>query len=312
MLISVIIPAYNVERFIKKTIQSALDQSQVGEVIVIDDGSTDSTLQIVSELQASTHILKVYQHKDGINKGRGATRNLGIHKATQDYIAFLDADDFYLEDRFKGDEHVFNDSNVDGVYNAVGFHFYREPLDSEKIHFKANTLSKRLKPEELFDGIVSSKYGYLHLNGLTVKKSVFDKSGYFNETLRVTQDSDIIFKMALVCNLYPSNIEEPVSKRGIHTENVFTKSEIYKEYNPKLFESLVSWSLKNKIKKDKIDTLLNWQWFHKFEQKKTVVVYTRYWIAFIFKNPRLMLSILAIKYFPIIRLRKRLFPRFYN
>ena len=130
--ISIIIPAYNAERFIEKAILSALQQEDVFEVIVVNDGSIDATLSVIENLQKQHDKIKIYCHENGINKGRSATRNLGIQKATGNYIAFLDADDFYLENRFVNDKKVFNENeNVDGVYNAIGVHFYREATEAE-------------------------------------------------------------------------------------------------------------------------------------------------------------------------------------
>ena len=99
-LISVIIPVYNGEQFIEKAISSAIMQPEVAEVIVINDGSTDNTQEIIKNLQLESSKIKIYQHKNNENKGRSASRNLGVKKAFSKYLAFLDADDYYLKDRF--------------------------------------------------------------------------------------------------------------------------------------------------------------------------------------------------------------------
>ncbi len=100
-----IIPAYNCDKFIDKAINSALKQPEVTEVILVNDGSTDNTLKIVETLQKTSKKIKIYHHKNEVNKGRSASRNLGIKNAKGNYIAFLDADDYYLNNRF------FNDKN---------------------------------------------------------------------------------------------------------------------------------------------------------------------------------------------------------
>lgn len=312
-LISVIIPAYNVERFIKKAIISALEQDQVGEVVVVDDGSTDNTVTIIKELQKSDSKIKIFYHPNHINKGRSATRNLGIKNASYSYIAFLDADDFYLAGRFKKDREILDGKpNLEGVYNAVGFHYYRDASESEKKQNKISTFSQKVLPNELFDAVISSKYGYLHLDGLTVKKTVFDKIGYFNEKLLVAEDSDIIYKLALKCKMIESSILEPKALRGIHENNIFTRSDLYKVYNIKLYESIVYWACDNKISLAHIDTTLKWLWIFKFREKKGLIKNTLYWGLLFFKRPKLLISYLGIKYFPIIRLRQELFPYLYS
>ena len=308
--VSVVIPAFNVEKYIEQSILSALSQPEVSEVVVVDDGSTDDTLKVIKSIVDVR--VKVYQHKEGINKGRGASRNLGIVKAQCSYIAFLDADDFYLRNRFLKDIEVLIDPLIDGCYSAVGFHFYREPKKEEEKHYKISTLSEPVEPEFLFENIVACKLGYLHLNGLTVKKSVFDKVGLMNESLRVTQDTDIIFKIAMKCALKPSSIKDCMALRGVHDTNVFYQDQLYIEYTPLLFESLVSWGIKNKISLKKQDQLMNTLWIHRFRRPDSLLLLTSYWARLFLKFPKLSLTILPIKYFPIIRKRKELFSFLYK
>lgn len=311
--ISVIIPAYNMEQFIETAIVSALQQPEVSEVVVVDDGSTDNTLLIVKTLQVVNAKIKIHHHENHINKGRSATRNLGIKNASAAYIAFLDADDFYLTNRFFNDKKVFQeDAKCEGVYNAVGFHFYRAINPLEEGTFKLSTVSQKIKPEALFDAVISSKFGYLHLNGLTVKRTVFDKIGYFNESLRVAEDSDIIYKMALKCRLESGIIDVPLAKRGIHETNIFNQEGIYKIYNIKLYESIISWSCKNNILIQYIDNTLNWLWVFKFREKNSLITDTFYWLKLFFTNPKLLFTYLSVKYFPIIRQRQILFPFLYS
>lgn len=95
-LISIIIPAYNCETTILKCIRSVEKQNYSNyEVILVNDGSTDSTEKIILEMQKGNNKIKYYQHK---NRGVSYTRNFGISKARGDYITFLDSDDIVLED----------------------------------------------------------------------------------------------------------------------------------------------------------------------------------------------------------------------
>lgn len=308
-LVSVIIPAYNVERFIEKAILSALKLEEVNEVIVVDDGSADNTVTLIRSLQENDSRIKLFFHPNKINKGRSATRNLGIQKSTGNYIAFLDADDFYLENRFKKDRFVFEKKkDIEGVYNAVGFYYYKNSSEDEKRINKISTLSQVIEPEMLFDCLISSKYGYLHLDGLTIKKSVFEKIGFFNEVLVVAEDSDLIFKLALKCKLVSSNIENPIALRGIHDSNVFTRIDLYKIYNAKLYESILYWSCDNSISVVNIDKILKWLWIFKFKEKNSLLTDIWYWTIIFFKKSKLLFSYLSIKYFPVIRLRQELFP----
>ncbi len=89
-LVSVIVPVYNGERYLTKTIQSVLTQDyQPIEIIVVDDGSTDRTAEIV---RAQPNIHYIYQN----NRGVSAARNTGIAAAQGEFLAFLDADDMWV------------------------------------------------------------------------------------------------------------------------------------------------------------------------------------------------------------------------
>lgn len=95
-LISVIIPAYNVERFVEDSINSVLSQSYKKlEIIIIDDGSTDRTGDICDEFAKNNSQISVIHTK---NQGQGAARNIGLNVAKGQYIAFLDSDDYYESD----------------------------------------------------------------------------------------------------------------------------------------------------------------------------------------------------------------------
>lgn len=94
--VSVIIPAYNVEKYIKKCIDSVVKQTHKNlEILVVDDGSRDSTGILLDEIKLSDHRIHVI-HKE--NGGVSSARNIGLDVATGDYVTFLDADDYFAED----------------------------------------------------------------------------------------------------------------------------------------------------------------------------------------------------------------------
>ena len=89
MKLSVIIPAYNAEKEIGKCIDSILNTNHTDfEVIVVNDGSTDNTKQILNSYLDS-HLIKIHKENEGVS----VARNVGIKNATGDYVLFVDADD---------------------------------------------------------------------------------------------------------------------------------------------------------------------------------------------------------------------------
>ena len=309
MNISVIIPVYNAAAFVQKAVCSALFHKEVKEVVVVDDGSTDTSLAILQTLQESDSRIKIYHHLNNQNKGRSASRNLAIKNATQPFIAFLDADDFYLENRFDLDKKIFdNKAPVDGVYNAIGVHYYRKFTENENDELSLTTVTEPIEPEELFNYLLNGKKGYFSIDGLTIKRDVISKIGYFQEQLIVAEDTDWILKLALTSKLVAGNIIQAVAKRGVHETNIFNQTEQYKVYRPKMFESVITWSFKNNIEKTKIDLLLNWLFHFRYKQKYSLATELKYWLYLLKKEPKLLQSTLAIKYCPIVRKRKQLFP----
>lgn len=94
--VSVIIPVYNTEPYLEKAVKSILNQTLTElEIIAVNDGSTDNSLEILKELQKTDARLHIYSQP---NQGLSVTRNTGMSKATGEYIYFFDSDDFLRED----------------------------------------------------------------------------------------------------------------------------------------------------------------------------------------------------------------------
>lgn len=94
--ISIIIPVYNASKYLKETIMSVVNQSfKDFEIICIDDGSLDNSLEILNELSDNYNHVKILKQ---FNQGAGKARNYGLDEAKGDYVAFLDADDIYVDE----------------------------------------------------------------------------------------------------------------------------------------------------------------------------------------------------------------------
>lgn len=98
-LISIIIPVYNVEKYIRKCLDSVLNQTYKNiEIIIINDGSTDNTYSICIEYEKSDSRIKLFTQE---NSGQGAARNLGLQHAQGTYIGFVDGDDYIDPDMYE-------------------------------------------------------------------------------------------------------------------------------------------------------------------------------------------------------------------
>ncbi|MGB3868931.1 MAG: glycosyltransferase [Flavobacteriales bacterium] len=247
--ISVVIPVYNAARFLEAAVASALQLEEVAEVVLVEDGSPDNSLQICKALAAEEPRVQLFRHPGGANKGAGASRNFGIAKASQEYIAFLDADDRFLPNRFREEHRIFAEHpDADGVYGAIDVHFHDQEgrLKFENRGLRSlTTMDRALTPEELFHGLsgVLGPLGYFSLDAFTVKrKSLLASGQWFNEDLRLNQDTDFLIRLSFYLRLYPGSIAEPVAQRGVHAENRITATRATDEHTIRLYASLRSWA----------------------------------------------------------------------
>lgn len=182
-LVSVIIPAFNAEKFIKDAIESVVSQTfQNFEILVIDDGSTDLTKEIVLSIEDS-RIKYIYKN----NGGASSARNKGIENATGKYIAFLDYDDLWMPDKLQMQLDKFSgEPDLGLVYCWV------ESIDIEgKTRFFSKPDNEGWVYNDLFFD------NFLHNGSVPlIKTKCFEKVGLFDENLSNAQDWQMWFNIA--------------------------------------------------------------------------------------------------------------------
>tara|TARA_B100001564_G_scaffold57582_1_gene44280 strand:- start:4132 stop:5070 length:939 start_codon:yes stop_codon:yes gene_type:complete len=186
---SIIIPLYNKEKFIEKTIQSALNQTFLDfELIIVNDGSTDGSLELVKVFKDRR--IKIYTIPNG---GVSKARNFGIQKANANLIALLDADDLWKSSHL---EELYNLRNAHpncGLY-AMG---YTKKFDN------ANPINAHFFKHENYNGIVPDFFSASTVDCLAwtsavmIPKEIFKNIGYFNEGLKSGQDTEMWIRIAL-------------------------------------------------------------------------------------------------------------------
>ena len=141
-LISIITPAYNAEKTIVKTIQSVLDQSYKNwELIIIDDGSSDSTNFLVSKYKKIDSRIKLISQA---NSGPALARQAGLNKSKGRFIAFLDSDDVWLPNKLKYQIEFMIKNSLVFSYTA----YRRVQLSNNKLSHKIN-VPKKMNYEQL-------------------------------------------------------------------------------------------------------------------------------------------------------------------
>ena len=256
LMISVIIPVYNAERFLRQTVESVLALTEVVEVILFDDGSTDGSLELELELARNDARVKLHQHPGGVNRGVSATRNAAVRVTSQDLIAFLDSDDRFLANRFSAEHRVFAEhADAEGVYGAIGILVHDEQARSDyasRFQSELTTIRKRVPPEALFEGLSGGilDFGHFSLDGLTVKRSVLmAMPQLFREDLSMHEDSEFLTRLAYHARLYPGSLETPIALRGVHGENRITRNDRIAYTRLAQFTHLSGWAVEYGVPK---------------------------------------------------------------
>ncbi|WP_419958033.1 glycosyltransferase family 2 protein [Psychrobacillus psychrotolerans] len=182
-LISVIIPAYNSGKFIRKTIDSVLNQSFDNfEVLVINDGSTDKTEEIVKEYIVRNPKVRLINQN---NSGVSVARNMGIKESKGDYICFLDSDDFY-DVLFL--EKMFNEIKLED--SEVCYCGYNKITPMKKVHVFTN-----FQKENVLKNYILGKVR-VHTTGWMIKKELISKNNIlFSEELAWGEDFEFFCKV---------------------------------------------------------------------------------------------------------------------
>ena len=152
-LISVIVPCYNIERYIDKCIESIENQTYKNiEIIAVDDCSTDNTFEKLENLQKKYNNISVYKNKK--NSGAAFSRNYALKKAKGDYIGFVDSDDYIVENYYEKLLEKAEQENVDIV--ATDIEIIYENSDKNPILVKACTESDVNKYSLINNGLAAS------------------------------------------------------------------------------------------------------------------------------------------------------------
>lgn len=230
-LFSVIIPLYNKANYIKKTLKSVLNQSFGDyEIIIIDDGSTDVSLEIIQQFSDSR--IHVYKQE---NKGAAAARNFGLKNSTGMLIAFLDADDYWFPNHLEVLKNLYYDFQNCGMYCSL---------------YKIKTTHKHFQ-EISFRGIQTGFRGivtnYFYSNkpfriswtsSLALKKEVLEKFSGFNENITNGEDVELWTKIGIkypvalsnkTTAIYNFNTTSSLTKQNINSMKLMNFKQFKKE-----------------------------------------------------------------------------------
>lgn len=181
---SVVIPLYNKEKYIKRTLESILSQTFSNfEIVIVDDGSKDKSCEIVESINDS-RISLIRQENGGPSKAR----NRGIKEAKGEFIAFLDADDEWLPKKLEK-QHEFHNENPDVVWSCTSFEASGGKREEHIAYSKDGVIEDAL--DAIMDGMT------IQTSAVVIKKSVFENDRLlFNEAFKRSEDREVWYKMA--------------------------------------------------------------------------------------------------------------------
>lgn len=207
-LVSVIIPVYNAEKYIVETLESVFCQTYGNyEVIVVNDGSTDNSMEVIKPFSGRSNFRIVHQ----INSGPSRARNEGIKAARGTYCAFLDADDIMLPDRLALQVKVLDERPDAGL------------TYSDLITFNENGVIHSTKKEFIrpHSGDVLRqllKENFITTSTVLLRRECFDKVSFFDENIRHSEDYKMWLNIAKIYKV--QYLDLPLVKYRYHSESL--------------------------------------------------------------------------------------------
>jgi glycosyltransferase involved in cell wall biosynthesis len=183
--VSIVMPTYNAAKFIHQTIQSVLNQIFTDfELLILDDGSSDRSLEIANQYALSDRRIQVFSHP---NQGVSATRNRGIKLAKGNLIAFLDADDIWFPDKLAAHvAHFQANPNLAVSFSRVEF----MTLEGEPTGQVSTSRLFHLKPEDfLYENPTST------MSNPVARAEIFAQVGGFADDMSYSEDLEWLFRV---------------------------------------------------------------------------------------------------------------------
>lgn len=298
--LSIIVPVYNAERFIERCMDSIYAQTfEDYEVILVDDGSTDNSLQICRKYADKDSRIKVKTKKNG---GAGSARNLGISEARGEYIAFPDVDDWFEASMYEELYQLAKAENFDVVFSGVNYYKQTkgdvEYFRSENIE-SHSYITKEECRKHIMDFFPTTTIFDVPWNKLYKRKVIIENNirfsdlrrcqdamfnvdffncidsacsiekAYYNYMLNTTSDIQRKFSKNYIdiCISYYTHLIEVLKLWGVYSDNVrqhYDTSFVISIFATACMYDNPRWNLNRKERKQYIDDILNRQEVRKF------------------------------------------------
>jgi len=305
---SVVIPLYNKRPHICRSVFSVLNQSYDNfELIVVDDGSTDGSLNEINEIEDKR--LRIFEKENG---GVSSARNFGIKKANADYVAFLDADDEWSLDFLKTISEMYNLFPNKGMYATA----YKLVSSSSEINKNINNENQVFEIEDYFQEFLKLRAPVNDSSATVIRRDLLFTVGLYPEDLNNFEDWTVSFKVAL----YSDVIYSTKVLSSVHLDTVNRISQGVDKYRQlksydKLIVKIEEFILKKKLKRGNINLLFEsqakyfmknsiinkeWEFFDVFK-KTNLYKYTRVYQRILYVSKLNRITLFIYKVFLLFR-----------
>lgn len=248
MKYTIVVPLYNCEAYIAKCLKSLLQQDfEDYEVIVVNDGSTDHSLEVAKNCTKASERVRIVSQK---NKGLSGARNTGIREAKAEYLIFIDADDYVEPTLLSSIDKVINNKDLlmYGYYNDI----YEDDqlTSSSKREFSSTDVEKCVKTMQplLLSGLIGYAWNKVYKRAVLLKNNLLFREGtalvediVFNNDVFSCTDSIGILCMPLVHYIQRNN-RETLSKKKYNnltellTESFMCRKNFFQKYDPENYK----------------------------------------------------------------------------
>lgn len=234
-LVSIIIPTYNRGSYLGETLDSVLSQIyNKWECIIIDDGSTDYTQELIEFYEEKDSRFHYYQRPKHRNKGASACRNYGLEKSIGEYIQFLDSDDLLSDNKIAAQVTFLEQQDQVPIITCKWGRFNGK----EKNVYKNLAVYKDFLELVQFLDALSLSFGFFPIHAYLIRKVEISKAGFWNENLSLNDDTEFIMRILVNSNQI---VFSPMGKafyRWPEKENV---SQYYNKN--KVIDAINSWKI---------------------------------------------------------------------
>lgn len=195
-LVSIIIPTFNRSAIIGTTLDSLkLQTFENWECFIIDDGSIDSTEELLDFYTTRDPRIHFFKRPDHIKKGASSCRNIGMEKAKGKYIQFLDSDDIISKEKIEGQVKVMEmDSSIS--FTTCKWGRFKQSLLDNKIYEGLPSYNDFDDPLEYLNSL-SNSLGFFPLHAYLIRSTLIAKAGYWNEYLSINDDAEFMIRILL-------------------------------------------------------------------------------------------------------------------